>query len=309
MDNLRRMFVADVVSICSALPMAHAATPAAVRPAITGVAFFRVYETDPAAAQHFYADTLGFNAVALAEGGVEYPVNAQQWVETVPHGGPAANDRLAAVGFTTRDAAALERYLAAHGYPAEQPLQDGRFSVRDPEGNLVVFVQQGSNAAVAQAAVSLRASSKRIIHVGFIVEDRAKEDAFWRETLGFRVYWHGTGKDGTAGDDYVSQQVPDGTDWMEYMLHVPKSADLRTHGGTNHFSLGVADMQTAIAALKTNGCTDADCSKQQMGRDGKVQMNVYDPDGTRVEFMEYTPRGTPCCSPITGPAPTDVENR
>jgi hypothetical protein len=36
-----------------------------------------------------------------------------------------------------------------------------------------------------------------------------------------------------------------------------------------------------------------------MGKDGKWQANLYDPDGTRVELMEFQPVMKPCCSPFT----------
>ncbi len=287
---------------------AHAQPAAAsARPAITGIAFIRVYEDDPKAAARFYGKELGYTPVTLPDGDTVYPVNAHQWVETIPHTGPDASDRLAAVGFTTSNAAKLQTYLAAKGFPAVEPLKSGQFAVRDPEGNLVAFVQAGSDRAVAASSPSARASSHRMIHVGFLVEDRAKEDAFWRDALGFKPYWHGTGKDGTVGDDYVSQQVPNGTDWLEYMMHVPKSSNLYMHGMMNHFSLGVANMQTVVAGLKANGCTDSDCSKTQIGRDGKVQLNVFDPDKTRVEYMEFSPKEKPCCSDFTAPHPAATE--
>jgi hypothetical protein len=41
----------------------------------------------------------------------------------------------------------------------------------------------------------------------------------------------------------------------------------------------------------------------KIGRDGKWQLNLYDPDGTRVELMEFTPVEKPCCSDYTGPHP------
>ena len=43
----------------------------------------------------------------------------------------------------------------------------------------------------------------------------------------------------------------------------------------------------------------------QMGRDGKWQANFYDPDGTRVELMEFQPVTKPCCSAFTAKSPTD----
>ncbi len=41
----------------------------------------------------------------------------------------------------------------------------------------------------------------------------------------------------------------------------------------------------------------------KIGRDGKWQLNLYDPDGTRVELMEFTPVEKPCCSEFTRPHP------
>ena len=159
---------------------------------------------------------------------------------------------MAAVGFTTRDAAGLERYLAAHGVKAEMPLKAGEFGVRDPEGNLVIFVQAGSNKLVAKAPPSPNAASRRMIHVGFIVRDAAKEDAFWRDVLGFRPYWHGGMTDSRT--DWQSVQVPDGTDWVEYMLNVSPTPTLKQAGVMDHISLGVAHMADAIAQLQKNKC-------------------------------------------------------
>ena len=280
---------------------------AAKRPAITGIAFARFYTTDPAGAQKFYGDTLGYRR--LEENSVwVYPVNRSQWIEVLTSPPPPQpNLRMAAVAFTTRNAVALERYLAAHGVKAEIPLKAGEFAVRDPEGNLVIFVQSGSNKLVADAPPSANATSKRVIHVGFIVRDPAKEDAFWKDLLGFRPYWHGGKTD--SGTDWSSMQVPDGTDWLEYMLNISPSPTLKQAGVQDHFSLGVAHMADAVAALEKNKCEGPNCTKTQVGRDGKVQLNLYDPDLTRVEFMEFTPVREPCCSPIVGKSPGPEEDK
>jgi catechol 2,3-dioxygenase-like lactoylglutathione lyase family enzyme len=277
------------------------------RPAITGIAFARFYTTDPPGAQKFYGDTLGYKRLE-ANGVWIYPVNSSQWIEILTSPQPPKPDvRMAAVAFTTRNAAGLERYLAAHGITTELPLKAGEFGVRDPEGNLVIFVQRGSNKLVAKAPPSPAATSKRVIHVGFIVRDAAKEDAFWRDVLGFRPYWHG-GKTGSR-TDYQSIQVPDGTDWLEYMLNVSPAPTLKQTGVMDHFSLGVAHMADAVAALERNKCEGPNCTKTQVGRDGKVQLNLYDPDFTRVEFMEFTPTKEPCCSPFVGKHPGPEEDK
>ena len=309
--SLRALFASLLLAFSSALF-------AQQRPAITGIAFMRVYTTDPSAAQKFYGQTLGFTRHE-ADGLWIYPVNKLQWIEVIPHAGPEPNHMLAAVGFTTRDVASLQGYLAAHGVKAEQPLHDGQFGVRDPEGNLVVFVQSdaagssnksdkpGSMAKLVSASpASPSSTSQRIIHVGFIVRDADKEAAFWRDILGFKPYWHG----GRQPDetDWVSQQVPEGQDWLEFMLRIKEPVDLHQSGMSDHFSLGEEKMTDALAALARNGCEGPNCTKTQIGRDGKMQLNLFDPDMTRVEFMEFKPTQKPCCSDFTAEHPTATES-
>jgi catechol 2,3-dioxygenase-like lactoylglutathione lyase family enzyme len=274
------------------------------RPAITGIAFVRMYTADPAASAAFYGKTLGLGHTE-SDGITRYSVNDLQWleVEALPNPGPAS--RLGAVAFTTRDAAALERYLKSHNVAIEKPLAHGTFAVHDPEGNLVYFVQEGTRIPGLPIA-SPDATSHRLIHTGFLVKDAATEDHFYKDLLGFRPYWHGGMQEGKT--DWVSLQVPDGTDWLEYMLYdtTPSAKQL---GVLNHFSLGTNQMSDVVASLARNKCEGPNCAKTQMGKDGKVQLNLFDPDLTRVEYMEFKPSGTPCCSPILGKPPTEAENR
>jgi catechol 2,3-dioxygenase-like lactoylglutathione lyase family enzyme len=275
------------------------------RPAITGIAFVRVYTSDAAASAKFYGKTLGFSS-SRAGAITRYPVNDLQWIEVAPLPSPAPASRLEAVGFMTRDAQALESYLKGHSVQIVDPLRKGRFSVRDPEGNLIFFVQEVKGAAVPPA-VPATAVSHRIIHAGFVVKDRATEDRFYRDLLGFRPYWHG-GPDDTK-TNWVSQQVPDGSDWLEYMLNIRPDATLKQLGVSDHMSLGVAHMSDAIAALERNHCEGPSCTASKTGRDGKVQLNLYDPDLTRVEMMEFQPAEKPCCSEFTATHPTEKEAR
>jgi hypothetical protein len=71
----------------------------------------------------------------------------------------------------------------------------------------------------------------------------------------------------------------------------------------------VAHIEDAIVALKKNGCEGADCTNTHVGRNGTMQLNVFDPDLTRVEYMEFDPVEEPCCSPFTGPHPMEQESR
>jgi catechol 2,3-dioxygenase-like lactoylglutathione lyase family enzyme len=170
------------------------------------------------------------------------------------------------------------------------------FSVVDPEGNRVAFVQEKSLNDVLGNDTR---ASKHLIHAGFVVRDRAATDHFYKDILGFRPYWHGGMKDDK--DDWVAMQVPDGTDWIEYMLNIPPDADKKLLGVMNHISLGVTDIQAAKAQLLKNRAKLTE--EPKLGRDGKWQLNLYDPDDTRIEFMEFTPKEKPCCSEFTGPHP------
>jgi catechol 2,3-dioxygenase-like lactoylglutathione lyase family enzyme len=275
------------------------------RPAITGTAFVRVYSSDAAASAKFYGETLGFHGTP-SDGMTIYPVSASQWIEVKPLPTPAPQSRMEAVAFTTRDAAGLEKYMKAHGVTIVQPLAKGSFGVHDPEGNLILFIQQGVTPPGVPSP-SPTATSKRIIHAGLMVHDQAKENTFYRELLGFRPYWHGGRTEDKA--DWVSQQVPEGSDWLEYMLNVSDPPSLRELGVVDHFSLGTKHMDDVVIALGRNKCEGPNCTKSQMGRDGKVQLNLYDPDLTRVEFMEYLPTNKPCCSDFTAAHPTETESK
>jgi catechol 2,3-dioxygenase-like lactoylglutathione lyase family enzyme len=181
---------------------------------------------------------------------------------------------------------------------------DRWFALRDPEGNGIQFVQSAS----ADANAVPGAISGRIIHVGYAVHDRARQDGLYRRLLGFRPYWYGAFEPDKV--DWVSQQTPDGRDWLEYMMIGPGSdvpltkVDARQLGVLNHLSLGVPNMQAAVTTLHREDRLSPRHDGPQMGLDGKWQANLYDPDGTRIELMEFQPVTKPCCSSFTAESPT-----
>jgi hypothetical protein len=97
-----------------------------------------------------------------------------------------------------------------------------------------------------------------------------------------------------ASTDWVDMVVPNGSDWLEFMLNVQNPSP-RLLGVMNHLSLGVKDIHQAFAAVKARGYK---AHKPEVGRDGKWQLNLYDPDLTRIEIMEFKPVRKPCCSPM-----------
>lgn len=284
------------------------------RPKVTGISHLAVYTTDPTKAESFYVHDLGaFKGLDPENSaGVRYSFSATQFVEVLPlPAGSASVNRLDHAAFNTSDADAMRKYLQAHGVEVPSSVTkagDGSeyFEVKDPEGNKVQLVQPPAHPVAA----SENPLSTRVIHIGYLVHDAAVEDAFYRTLLGFRPYWHGGMKEGVT--DWISQQVPEGTDWLEYMLvhgpektGIPASISQETLGVLDHFSLGVDNMEKSVTLLYQGDRLTGRHSQAQIGRDGKWQFNLYDPDGIRVELMEFQPAGKPCCSPFLLPSPAN----
>lgn len=296
-----------ILLIGAILPAAaFAQSESAIRPRITGIDHVAFYTTSPDGVKHLYADILGLSSADPVEPGetVRY-MSGKQWVGYSPAPDPKATDRMDHAAFTTDNIVALRRYLIAKGVKAGQI--EGRSDhsmtvlVIDPDGHRIEFVERAKGDSAPPASPT--AVSRHMIHVGFLVYNREAEDHFYREILGFRPYWHGGMKDNVT--DWVSLQVPDGTDWMEYMLNQPQHPDLELTGVMNHISYGVADMAKANALIESHGWKEHGEEHAQMGRDGKRQLNVFDPDHTRIELMEFKPAEKPCCSDFTGTHPTE----
>lgn len=283
--------------------VAFAAQDAPVRPKILGIDHVAFYTTSPDGVAHLYHDELGLATAKPVEPGeiLRYWVG-RQWVGYSAAPEPSAISRFNHVAFATDDVAALKRYLAAKGVTATDSIQrrpDGSrsFRVRDPEGNTIEFVQRAKTIPKGDSD----AISRRLIHTGFLVHSRDAEDAFYRDILGFHIYWYGGAQPGRT--DWCAMRVPDGFDWLEYMLNVPAHLEQRQLGVMDHISLGVGNMEQTSAKLKSHGWQPNDREQSKIGRDGKWQLNLYDPDQTRVELMEFRPVQPPCCSEFQGPHP------
>jgi catechol 2,3-dioxygenase-like lactoylglutathione lyase family enzyme len=206
------------------------------------------------------------------------------------------------ITFATADIEGLHSYLAARGIQTSEIFKRGivganpLFWVVDPELHQIGFVQLKTANHYKQSGKEV---SNRLIHAGFVVQERTAMEHFYKDILGFRPYWHGGMKDNQT--DWLDMQVPDGSDWIEFMLNVPANADQKLLGVMNHIALGVPDIHAAQKQLLTNGMKLSE--EPKIGRDGKWQLNLYDPDDTRVELMEFTPSQKPCCSDYTGPHP------
>ncbi len=315
-----RIIFAVFVSAFTLTAAAQLPDKPVARPRITGISHLAVYTSDAAATDHFYREIIGAVKLPDAENpqGVRYALSNTQFIEVLPLPAGAGINRLDHIGWNTEDAETLRRYLAHKSWKVPDRVTKGEdgslwFTVKDPEGNKVEFVQP---PALLKQLTAPAAIGHHIIHVGFLVHSRTVEDTFYRDILGFRPYWFGGMVD--TRTDWVSQQAPDSHDWMEYMLTygntpvgdskgLPAGISQHDLGVLDHFSIGEVSVETAYKTLKDSGrltgtTTDA---HTQIGKDGKGQFNLYDPDGIRVELMNFHATEKPCCSAFTADDPAE----
>ena len=316
--NPRYAVAAALVALCAMGPLAsqegnskppatsgHSA--AVSRPPILGVAHIGLKTDDLSAARNFYGHVLGYQepfTVDKPTGGLMltyFKVNDHQYIEVFPSLKSATEDRLSHIAFETTDARQLRDYLASRGVKVPETLHPGldgnlSYMVQDPDGHMVEFVQYMPGSLHSRNFGKFLPDtrvSERIIHVGVTVHDREASDKFYKDILGFQSIWHGGMTDDRT--DWVDMRVPDGTDWLEYMLNV-HSPSPRSLGVMHHLALGVPDIKKAYAVVTSRGYKPEQPPK--IGRDGKWQLNLYDPNMTRAELMEFKPVETPCCSPM-----------
>jgi catechol 2,3-dioxygenase-like lactoylglutathione lyase family enzyme len=297
---MKRSFFAFAVLLgCLAASASHPL----MRPRIYILGSVRFRVLDLKKSRDFYQKTFQIGAVRQDCFGVNtlcLEINSAQRIELIQRENSLGRDLVEQVGFRTYNLDGLRRYLIQRGVKPGEITKDKNgnpsFSVLDAEGHGVVFLPPPLPGSYFSWPGQV---SRDIIHVGFVVHNRAAMDRFYKDILGFHLYWQGGRKDDETS--WVNMQVPDGTDWIEYMLNVPDNADHHTLGVMNHIALGVSDIKATQEQLIKNGWKAGE--EPKIGRGGKWQLNVYDPDETRVEFMEFTPVQKPCCSDYTGSHP------
>jgi lactoylglutathione lyase len=295
-----------VVSRTPALSARAQAAGSVERPPIIGVAHIGLKTDNLDASRQFYGHVLGYQepfTVDKPSGGLMltyFKVNDHQYIEVFPELKNSSEDRLSHIAFETTNVQQLRDYLATKDVKVPATLKPGldgnlSFMIKDPDGHNVEFVQYMPGSLHSKNFGKFLPDtrvSNRIIHVGVTVHDQAAADHLYKDILGFHSIWHGGMTDDRT--DWVDMRVPDGTDWLEYMLNV-RNPSVRSLGVMHHLALGVPDIQTGYKAVTERGYK-ADPPK--IGRDGKWQLNLYDPNGTRAELMEPKPVKTPCCSPM-----------
>jgi catechol 2,3-dioxygenase-like lactoylglutathione lyase family enzyme len=299
-------------SFQQAVAQSSAASKEIKRPPIVGVAHIGLKTDNLDAMRKFYTGILGFQepfSLNNPDGSLMltyFKVNDHQYIEVFPTLKDPQEDRLSHISFETTDAEQLRKYLASKGVAVPDKLparldHDLGFDVKDPEGHDIEFMQYVPGSLHEKSFGKFLPAtriSNHIIHVGFIVNDHAAEYHFYHDILGFKEFWHGGMTD--TEEDWTDMRVPEGHDWLEFMQHVKNPTEPHSRGVMDHLALGVPDANAAYKELVKRGLLTyaPKQEKPKIGRDGKWQLNLYDPDFTRAELMEPKPVEKPCCSPM-----------
>ncbi|MGH9573740.1 MAG: VOC family protein [Candidatus Acidiferrales bacterium] len=268
------------------------------RPRILGISHINFYVSDLQKARHFYEDFLGFAEpydLKRDDGSVSLAfvkINDDQTIELSTD--PRKEDgQLSHIAFYTDSAEGMRKYLASRGVKVPDRVPQGKiknlnFTIQDPDGHSVEIVQYTPESwATQQRGKFMPAAriSTHVPHVGVTIAALDPSMKFYGDILGLREFWRGS-SNGTVLS-WVDMRVPDGQNYLEFMLYATPP-DARTLGVMNHLCLVVPDMQKAVDTLKARAAsTDYKLPIEiHVGKNGKQQANLYDPDGTRVELME-----------------------
>jgi catechol 2,3-dioxygenase-like lactoylglutathione lyase family enzyme len=273
-----------------AAPRLGSGQAAPARPRIAGIAHVAIQVSDLAKARAFYGGLLGFSEIGPKRAHTAvFFVNDRQRLIVRDGLPPTRDERFIALAFET-GVTAMRDWLAGRGIEASEAAADAdaggrRVETKDPDGHPVRFVEL-SRGPRAPVAAPERRLSRRILHAGLTIKDSAAADRFYKEALGFSETWRGGRPEGTI--NWINMRVPDGTDYLEYMLYPAAPPTRRQLGSAHHVALLVPDIQAALEAVRSRiDASDPNYrANPSIGVNNRWQLNLFDPDGTRVELME-----------------------
>ena len=302
------------------LAIAGVTARAQERPKITGISHVGYFVSDLPKTVSFWHDFMGFDEyTTLNRPGTNririafIKINDHQHIELFTDKPKDPPNMMSHLCFTVSNVEQMRGYLRSKGFDVK-PSNGGKtrtgdyaFEIKDPDGTLIEFVQSLPTGIEAQSAGKFMPSTRIsdvIYHVGFLVGNLDKSLAFYEGVLGFKETWRGSANQKELS--WVNLKVPDGNDYIELMLYRDKPDKF---GTKNHVSLLVPSVPRAIDELESRPAYKAYLSygkplEMQVGKNGKRQVNIYDPDGTRVELMEEeTVDGKPRPSSTAPPPP------
>ncbi len=305
----------QLVALALIGPLSLWAADEAKRSRIVGIAQVSLLAQDLEKSRAFYQEFLGFEEAFTVKGtdgalrSAWIKINDRQTIELLPEQ-DSGTDRLNHVSLEVDDAAAMRLYLAARHVKVPGTTTRGKngnlhFTVRDPDDHLVEFVQYAAEGGTRREQGKFLPTTRisaRIPHLGILVGDLQKALAFYRGVLGGAETWRGGANPNVLS--WVNVKLPEGDDYLEFILYQTLPAPNKRRG-THHLCLEVPDIEKTRATLLERAARIGYTREMEIktGINRRRQINLFDPDGTRVEVMEpNTVDGVPVPS-STAPPP------
>jgi lactoylglutathione lyase len=306
-------------TLCLALFALTVSAQDVSRPKVLGVAHMAVYVKDLAKTRQFYEEFLGFgepftlpNKDKTGTRIVFIKVNDHQYFE-IFNEADRGEGQLNHISFYTDSADRMYSYLKSKGIEVmgdkgsvgKGQTGNKNFNVKDPDGHIVEIVEYQPDSWTAREAGKFMPATRisdSIMHVGVLVGDLDKSNHFYGDILGFKEFWRGSSSPRMLS--WVNMRPAEAQDYLEFMLYnsLPQPGG---RGTKNHASLTIPDADKALIEIKKRAAKigyDREIVIQT-GVNRKRQINLYDPDGTRIELMEpNTVDGQPAPN-STAPAP------
>jgi len=263
------------------------------RPRILGVAHIGFYAHDIERSRAFYTGMLGFQEpYSLKNPDINFfKINDHQYVELFPEKEPNT-DRLVNIGLETDNAEQLRKYLVSRGVPVPDRVAKNRIgnrtlTVTDPDKHTVEFVQYepgGRTMREKGKFMDDRRISTLTTHVGIIVHELEPALKFYRDILGFsEIARAGPNKE---KPHLVYLKVPDGDNWVEFMLYYDQFPDLARLGVYHHMGMMVeTDLAKSVAIFEASHARKSYTRPIEVRGTPPWQFQIYDPDGSRTEVM------------------------
>jgi lactoylglutathione lyase len=258
----------------------------------------------------FYRDFLGLAEASRLKNKddgslmlVNFRVSNDQWIEVFDAAKlKPGRDRIYQIAFRVADAETMRARLAGAGLKVPDKCPTGQlknlnFTVQDPSGYTIEFVQympEGWPLCDTGNYVQENRISELITHAGVAVSNVAVANCFYGDLLGMKESWRGSSKGDVVS--WLHMRIPPGGSYVEYMLEKKV---------TPHFCLEVADMAKAVAKLEASTYRKLYPKPVEpiVGKNRRRLLNLFDPNGIRVELMEpNTVDGQPA-PPTEAPLP------
>jgi len=295
-------------SLLAAFPLFGVAK--AQRPPLTGVSHIALWVKDLEKSRAFYEAYLGFDELFALKNdpgnGIRIAwikINDRQTVELLPIGGqaPAGGTNLGHIALETTDVSAMLAYLKTKGVRApgggdlpdtahRTTIGDLVFTAQDPDGHGIEFVTYGPEGRIMKNKGRFLATTRISIHInhcGVEAKDLEASLRFYRDVLGMVE----TSRVTRSGNLYesVSLRVPEGEDHVEFTLF-RKPLSVEELHILQHFCLDVPSLPAALETLSRQTPPPGAKGPSAMRTGyGKRVVNLFDPDGTRVELMDDAP--------------------